>query len=1229
MLQKTFLLLIAFTVSFLARAQDIEPDTAKLIYSFFLIGDTGYPKLDGKDETLNLLSDRLGMAGDNSGVIFLGDNVYPDGLPPVGNRLRKQSENRLLEQLKILENYSGDVVFIPGNHDWLRGKSPGWAYVRRQEDYIEEFLEGKNVFFPDNGCPGPVEIELTDEITLIVVDTQWMLHPFAKPGITSDCENKTLDEVFDALEDALARNVHKHLIVAAHHPVYTYGPHGGIATLKQHIFPLTEAARYLYLPLPGLGSIYPGYRRYIGHVQDINHPLYKNIRTRMSEIFSQFPGMVYAAGHDHNLQYILRDSVHYLVSGAGSKQSLVKKREFSEFAAGRKGFAELQFFDNGKVNLSFYASMTNDTIFEREWMVQPTELQDSAVFYEQRVDFSDSIAEEAAGRRYEATQFEKKMLGENYRQAWATEVRVPFFDLTGFSVIKKGGGQATKSLRLEKEDGRQYVLRSVAKDPEKALPEELRGTFAADILQDQISATHPYGAIVIPPLAKAAGIYHTNPKLVYIPDDPRLGRYRTEFGNMLAFFEERPNDNHWQDYESFGKPGDIDSYSTVIENLIEDHDYRVDEVFVIRNRLFDLLIGDWDRHDDQWRWAQFDEGDGSVYRPIPRDRDQAFFINEGFLPKLVAQKWAMPKFQGFNEEVRWVDDFMHNARYFDRFFITEPSARNWLETAEDLQRRLTDEAIESAVREWPDRIFELDGPRVIERLKARRDRLKEYALEYYMTLAKTVNVRGSHKKEHFEVERLNDRETVVRVFKLKKDGETGDLIYDRTFITGQTKEVRLYGFGGDDVFHVEGDADRSVRIRIIGGNGSDLIRDESHVSGCGKKTIAYDDKNEGNVLQLGSEARDRTSRRPGVNDYNREEFKTNKFYPLVLGDYNSHDGLYIGAGAFITTYGFRKEPFASRHLFTGEIAPAIGSWDIDYKGEFNGVFGPTGLQINGDLRLPYSTNYFGLGNETQNLSATSAGEVDRSYYRIRYRHIKTSALFKWDLGQFSRFLAGPVFSSYELHRPLREKSFLRDLSAGVFEGEMSLKPRNYAGAIFNFFIDTRNSAFFPSSGVYWNINTEFAKGLNEEGHGLAKLSSEFSFYLTNSIPIPFTIANRVGGGVIWGEFNFFHANFLGEQTNLRGFRRDRFAGRNIFFNNTEVRVTLFDLKRFVIPGSFGILGFYDVGRVWIDTEASTRWHKGYGGGFWFAPLNKIVGSLSFGFSPEESFQTNLNIGYLF
>ena len=206
-------------------------------------------------------------------------------------------------------------------------------------------------------------------------------------------------------------------------------------------------------------------------------------------------------------------------------------------------------------------------------------------------------------------------MGHNYRDEWSMPIsNVPVFDLDeekgGLVILKKGGGQQTRSLRLEAKDCRQYVLRSIEKFPEKAVPLELRGTIAEDLISDQISASHPYGALAIPKLADAAGVYHTNPKIVYLPDDPKLGEYADDFAGGLYLFEERPDDDHWENAPYFGNAPEIVSTADVVEKMHNDADHVIDEKQVIRSRLFDIWIGDWDRHDDQWRWVKYkDEND--------------------------------------------------------------------------------------------------------------------------------------------------------------------------------------------------------------------------------------------------------------------------------------------------------------------------------------------------------------------------------------------------------------------------------------------------------------------------------------------------------------------------------------------------------------------------------------------------------------------------------------------
>src|SRR5690606_5115015 len=151
------------------------------------------------------------------------------------------------------------------------------------------------------------------------------------------------------------------------------------------------------------------------------------------------------------------------------------------------------------------------------------------------------------------------------------------------------------------------------------------------------------GALIIPPLAGAAGIYHTNPQLVYLPDDPRLGIYRSVFAGRLMLFEEHA-DGDWSDKSFCGNSYNIINTGKALKKIEKDNDNPVDQHFVLRSSLFDMLIGDWDRRHDHWRWASVVEGKQERYRAILGDRDQAFFAIGGLLPRLWRRKWAMPRF---------------------------------------------------------------------------------------------------------------------------------------------------------------------------------------------------------------------------------------------------------------------------------------------------------------------------------------------------------------------------------------------------------------------------------------------------------------------------------------------------------------------------------------------------------------------------------------------------------
>ncbi|WP_207425597.1 metallophosphoesterase [Pedobacter sp. SYSU D00535] len=329
-------------------------------FELFLIGDTGDISPTRPDPVLETLKAHL-QPSQESAVIFLGDNIYPRGMPAKGNILRKNAENTLKRHYEALKDYEGQVVFIAGNHDWNKGRKDGYEYILRQEKYIQQLFEGKNVFLPSNGCPGPVEVDINPHLTIVAIDTQWWLQTGLRPiGKQYRCSVSTEEEFFERLIAILDKNKHKHLLVAGHHPVYSYAIHGGRFKLKHHIFPLTIYDPYAYLPLPGLGSLLPLYRKFLGAREDMAHPRYRRLRKKLKEILSGYPNLIYAAGHEHNLQYIFKDRNHFIVSGSGSKvKYVVRDGKYLQFGEKAKGFVKLRFENDGSVFLSAWAMDTS------------------------------------------------------------------------------------------------------------------------------------------------------------------------------------------------------------------------------------------------------------------------------------------------------------------------------------------------------------------------------------------------------------------------------------------------------------------------------------------------------------------------------------------------------------------------------------------------------------------------------------------------------------------------------------------------------------------------------------------------------------------------------------------------------------------------------------------------------------------------------------------------------
>jgi hypothetical protein len=1217
--------------------QALRTEDKQIDYSLFLIGDTGTPQLENAKEVLQTLRYQLQQAGDSSSVLFLGDNLYPNGMPPHDDPGRKEAEARIVPALNSLRGYSGRSFFIPGNHDWENGIEG----MKAQEDFIEQYPDITSQFVPENGCPGPASFSLSKQWQLIVLDSEWWINrSFNSNPQVDGCKQQSRSDVMRQTEDLIDEYDDKNILVTFHHPLYSNGTHGSYHPLKDHIFPLTNFSKYGYLPLPLVGSLYPIARQIGKFPQDLINNNYQEFKRELLQATEDKEHVFFAAGHEHSLSFYEKDKANtakegqdfFILSGAGSKKSYARKAYGAEFVYSRKGFAKLVSYTDGSVAVEFWVPENGSKkgrLAYRKQLLEPNMMisdnaknQDQPQSTKAQPDSMDI----AAGHGYAAGGFKRLIWGNHYRDAWTQEVQAPVLNLDtekgGLNILEKTGGVQTVTIIAEDSGGRRYVMRSVQKDPTKSLPEALQKTFAADIAKDQTSATHPYGGEVAASLASAAGVYHTTPELRYIPGESAFDLNTGNSSGTLVTVEEFVS-TEWFN-RSYGKSAsEVIDTDELWERLRRDSADTIDEGQLVRSRLFDMYIGDWDRHEKQWFWAETPTDTGAVYEPIPIDRDNAFYRSDGLMLGL-ARRFVLPKFQNFGDDIDNIKGLNLNAQHFDRWFINELSREEWMDIARQMQQSITDSAITAAVGKWPEAIRQLDGPSFIKKLKARRDRLPDFAGRYYDLLMRQVNVYGSSDAEEFIVEPKADGSTNVLMYRHGRSGEQ-KLRYHRVFRPGETGEIRLYGFGGNDRFTVKDNgkenkngkagANGDILFRIIGGGGKDTI--ENQAARFAENILVYDTKNGSTInsstIEGGTNINDKRSADPRVNRYEKRGFQYNFTGPLLTSGYNSTDGVFIGGGTVIRNQAFRKHPFSARHRITGKVATRTAAFSLGYDGLLTEEIGDFHLELAAEVVSPNrSVNYFGSGNGTEKTRGSD-------FYNYRMDKANLYAGLSETLAELLTIRAG---IGAEYYNPSEEYDQFITSSAADLDEE-AFGAHYYTTLNGGFSVDATDRSLNPRYGTKFNFLSELKIGLNDKSSSFNRIGADLSFYYTFQ-DITTTLATRGGFATNIGYYSFFQANSLGGQSfsgrseNLRGFLRNRFAGRTSVFHNTELRTKLFDVKSYFIPGTMGVLAFLDEGRVWSEEGDSSRWHFGYGGSLWFSPFDSFVLTGGLAFSTEET-----------
>lgn len=1173
---------------------DTHEQNFEIEHTFYLVGDAGNANKNKLLPHLNILKKELSSAKKNTTLLFLGDNIYEKGMPKKNDIERPLAEHRLDAQIDLVTNFKGQPIFIPGNHDYY---SNGIKGLERQANYIKEKLNTKNAFLPNDGCPLK-KVEISDKIVLIIVDSQWYLENWNdNPTMNDNCKIKSRQHFFKEFESLIKKNATKTTIVAIHHPMFSNGSHGGQYSLKQQFYPANNK-----IPLPLLGTVVNVLRKTSGiSTQDMVNPYYLELKKRLVTISQKSEKLIFVSGHEHNLQYLFKDNKSQIISGSGSKTSAARVINGGKFSYGKLGYAKLVVYKNGASWVYFYSEINNEQklLFKTE-IHKPTTLKKEYNFtsnFPKTINASIYTKNEVTkGKAYTS------LWGAHYRKYYGTEIsaKTVLIDTLfgGLTPTRKGGGNQSRSLRLVDKNGKEFVMRALRKSATQYLQavafknQYIEGqfdkTYTESLLLDIYTTSHPFAPFTIGPLANAIQLYHTNPTLYYIPKQNALKHFNEDFGNELYMIEERASSGHG-DVESFGFSNKLISTNDLLKNLRKTDNHIVDEDAYIKARLFDMLIGDWDRHEDQWRWAQFKDGNNNIYKPVPRDRDQAFSKYDGFILGFLTRAIPTLKLmQVFDKEMRSVKWFNLEPYPLDIALINKSTYKNWEEQVKYIQQNITDEVIENAFNQMPSEVKDENIAIIKTKLKGRLKNLPKIAKKYYKHLSKYAVIKGNDKDNWFEITRLEDGKTLVKIFNIKK-GKKGSEFFKKTYFRNETKEIWVFGLDDKDVFHVIGSKKNTIPLRIVGGQNND-----EYIIKSGKRVFIYDYKTKKNTITINN-GKKRFFNNYETNSYNYKKLKytQNRIIPSV--GTNPDHGLTFGFNNTYTVYGFERNPFTQKHTLNIDYFFSNKGFDLKYSAEFANIFNKWNFLLETNYTSPnFSINYYGFGNETIN----NEDEFGENYHRVRISTYAAAPSLKWQGRMGAQFKIGGLVESIEVEKT--ESRFINTIPY-ILD-----KRKTYVGAKTSYTYKNYDSKASPTTGMNvclesgWKTNIDASK----ENHLFIKPSISFNHKITSNGKI--TLATKFNGNIIIGtNFEFYNAATIGGINGLRGYRNQRFSGNKSFYQNTDIRFNLKQVKTGLLPVQIGIFGGFDYGRVWLDNENSKDWKTSYGAGFWLVGAEMI------------------------
>lgn len=790
--------------------------------------------------------------------------------------------------------------------------------------------------------------------------------------------------------------------------------------------------------------------------------------------------------------------------------------------------------------------------------------------------------------------------GKHYRDIYSVPITIPS---TTFDIFK-GGAKVTAQadnfhgLLLEDKQKKLYLLKPLGGSTsflesdffqEMYNKKDFQDTYLDTFIGDAYTIINPYTFIASDYIAGQIGLSSNNPRIYYLPPYTTTDTIAdgSHIQDKLVSITDIPD---------FNLKENIFTTAELLEMMQKDKFLFVNQQLYIRERLFDMLIGDWNKIPENWTWNAQINGDSIVFNPTVVDRNHAFTKVDGLLFKEMLAVLGLGFISNYDTGIKKLKKSNKLGYTLDRVVTAGCDETIWIQEANYLKKHLSDSLINEAFDKLPKGVECNEIIETKDILKARRNQVEELAKTYYNILQYNPIITGTLRADSFIIDRNNQDNTHIRIY----DKERGSIVFDKKYNKKAAKEIWIYGLGGEDHFEVNGI--NSSKILLI--------------SGKEKNIYHLDSKNKVKIFTYPT-AKETFDSIPGVNvifsdnekimdyDYTKTKYKDISFSPW--GFYDSDLGMNLGSFVTFSMYSYKRFPFTYQHRIGFNYLKGFM-----YRGVFPLYNEKMDISIDSHFGFPKNYyNFFGFGNNTNGYK-----DEKKNYNRVNIRNFIVNPSFNWDINNKNKL---SFLSSLEMIKVTRSSDkFINE----VYTDDNRVFNTNYFADLGITYLVSK----IPSSIISrlegsltagWKVNLKEFK----RNFPYASASVSLDLQLTDR----FTLATMANAKTLFTDnYEFYQA----ATTELRGFRNNRFLGKQSFYQYSDFRVDMGELKNPFTPLKYGLFTGIDYGRVWLPHEKSKKWHTSYGGGIWLTIINKFTTKYSiFGSKDSVRFSFELGMGF--